>query len=112
MNSENEISFKDFQKVDIRIGEIIKVENFPEAQKPSYKVWVDFGDGNIKKSSAQIANYGKDELMHRQIIAVTNFGKKQIGKFMSEILILGVPSPSGVILLVPEKEVELGVRVY
>ena len=109
------ISFDDFLKVDIRVGRIISVEEYPEARKPSYKVRVDFGSEiGVKQSSAQLPKtYSKDELMGKQVICVVNFPPKQIGSFMSEVLILGVPGGNGgVILLQPEREVDLGVRLF
>ena len=98
--------------VEMKVGQIVNVEIFPEAQKPSYKIWVNFGNNLVRKTSTQLTNYSKSDLLGRQIIAVTNFPKKQIGKFMSEFLILGVLSPKGVILLKPDFDVELGVQMY
>lgn len=108
------ITYDDFQKVDIRVGKIISVEDYPEARKPSYKVKVDFGEIGMKQSSVQLpATYGKEELVGKQVIAVVNFPPKQIGKFMSEVLVLGVPDEKGgVILLQPEREVPLGGRMF
>ncbi len=108
------IQFDDFQKADIRVGKIVEVQEFSEAKKPSYKLTIDFGSFGIKKSSAQLcSNYKKDELVNVLVLAVTNFQPKQIGNFMSEVLVLGVPDGKGeCILLRPEREVELGVRVY
>jgi tRNA-binding protein len=108
------ITFDDFEKVEMRVGRIIKVEDFPEAKKPSYKLTVDFGEYGIKKSSAQITKlYSKEDLMNRQVIAVTNFPPKQIANFKSEVLILGIPDENGdVVLLKPDKEVELGVKAF
>ena len=86
-----EISWQDFEKIDIRTGTIISVSDFPEARNPSYKLEIDFGDLGIKNSSAQItALYQKEELVGKQILAVVNFPKKQIAKFLSECLVLGV----------------------
>jgi len=107
------ISYEDFEKVDIRIGKILKAEDFPEARKPAYKLTIDFGALGIKMSSAQITNYKKEELAGKQVIAVVNFPKKQIAGFMSEVLTLGVPDKEGkIILLRPDKDVELGARMF
>lgn len=107
-------SFEDFQKVEMRIGKIVDVMEFPEAKKPSYRLIVDFGKFGLKKSSAQLcSNYKKEELVGRLVVAVTNFQPKQIGNFMSEALVMGVPDNDGeCILLRPDKEPELGARVY
>lgn len=110
-----QITFEDFEKVDIRVGRIIEVEDFPEARKPSYKLTIDFGkEIGVKKSSAQITKlYNKKELMGREVIAVVNFPKKQIANFMSEALTLGVPDKDGnVVLLRPERDVKLGVKMF
>ena len=109
------LSFDDFLKVDIRVGTIVKAEPYPEARRPAYKVWVDFGEPiGVKKSSAQVtAHYALDELVGRQVAAVVNFPPKQIGKFMSEILVLGFPDAEGeVVLLTPERKVPDGGRMY
>ena len=85
----NTITFEDFAKVDVRVGTIIEVHDFPEARNPAYKLTIDFGALGIKKSSAQITTlYTKDELLNKQILAVVNFPTKQIGKYMSECLVL------------------------
>ena len=95
----NTISFEDFNKVDLRVGTIIEVHDFPEARQPAYKLTIDFGELGIKKSSAQITTlYKKEDLLQRQIVAVVNFPKKQIGKFMSECLVLGAVKENDVIL--------------
>ncbi len=110
-----EITFPDFLKVDIRVGRIVAAEPFPEARRPAYKLTVDFGaEIGQKRSSAQITkHYALDELVGRQVLAVVNFPRKQIGKFMSEVLVLGVPDEEGeVVLLAPSKEVPLGGRLY
>lgn len=109
------ITYDDFQKVDIRAGTIVKAEPFPEARRPAVKLWVDFGDPiGIRKSSAQITAYYQPEtLIGRQVVAVVNFPPRQIGKFMSEILVLGVPSADGeVVLLTPDQKVPDGGRLY
>lgn len=109
------ISFDDFLKVDIRVGRIVEAEPYPEARKPAFKLVIDFG-GEIgrKKSSAQITRYYAPEtLIGRQVLAVVNFPPRQIGKFMSEVLTLGVPDGTGeVVLLTPEQDVPLGGRLF
>ena len=100
------ISWNDFEKVEIRVGTVISVEDFPEARKPAYKITVDFGkEIGIKKSSAQVTDlYNRDELVGRQIIGVVNFPAKQIGPFQSEFLVTGFTRPDGaVVLAVPER---------
>ncbi len=111
----SEISFDDFLKVDIRVGEITRAEPYPEARKPAIKLWVDFGSElGEKKSSAQITkHYDVETLPGRKVMAVVNFPPRQIGKFMSEILVLGVPDEEGeVVLLKPDKDVPVGGRLY
>jgi len=108
-------TIEDFDKLDIRVGEIVEVKDFPEARKPSYKITVDFGEKiGIKKSSAQlVANYSKETLFNKKILAVVNFPPRQIGPFISEILILGVPDHDGeTILIHPEKNVPVGGKLY
>ena len=97
-------TFEDFEKLDIRIGQIIEVKEFPEAKKPAYKIWADFGeDIGIKQSSAQITDlYSVDKLLGRQILAVVNFPKRKIAGFSSEVLILGTYSKGGVVLIQPD----------
>lgn len=110
-----EISFDDFLKVDIRVGEITRAEPYPEARKPAIKLWVTFGDEiGEKKSSAQITkHYAPEDLPGKRVMAVVNFPPRQIGKFMSEVLVLGVPDDEGeVVLLVPDKDVPVGGRLY
>jgi len=111
----SEISFDDFLKVDIRVGEITRAEPYPEARKPSIKLWVDFGpEIGEKKSSAQItAHYTPDELPGKRVLAVVNFPPRQIGKFMSEVLVLGLPDADGeVVLITPDKDVPIGGRMF
>jgi len=107
------ISFEDFLKVDMRIGRIIRVEDFPEAQKPAYKLTIDFGKLGVKKSSAQITKrYTKEQLSGRQVVAVVNFPPKRIANFVSEVLVLGaVTKNNEVILLKPDTDVELGDKI-
>jgi tRNA-binding protein len=109
------ITYDDFAKVDIRVGKIIKVEDFPEARKPAYKIWIDFGvEIGTKVSSAQITkHYSKDDLIGRQIIGVVNFPTKQIGPFKSEVLTLGLADENGdVVIVSPTKEVPLGGKLF
>ncbi|MBT8418074.1 MAG: tRNA-binding protein [Silicimonas sp.] len=109
------LSFEDFLKVDIRVGEIVRAEPFPEARKPAFKLWVDFGaEIGERKSSAQITrHYTADSLPGRKVLAVVNFPPRQIGKFMSEVLVLGVPDGDDeVVLLSPDKDVPVGGRMY
>lgn len=111
---QNELSWNDFEKVAIHVGTILEVNDFPEAKKPAFQLIIDFGATiGIKKSSAQITKrYKKSDLLHRQIVAVINFPKKQIGKFMSECLVLGAVGNEGdVILLAPDAKVENGLRI-
>jgi tRNA-binding protein len=106
------ITFEDFTKVDLRVGTIIEVTDFPEARNPAYQLTIDFGELGIKKSSAQITTlYSKEALLNRQIVAVVNFPKKQIAKFMSECLVLGAVNNKDVILLNPEQAVANGSTV-
>ena len=105
----NTITFEDFTKVDLRVGTITEVNDFPEARNPAYQLTLDFGDLGIKKSSAQITTlYTKEDLINKQIVAIVNFPKKQIAKFMSECLILGAVNGEDVILLNPEQKVKNG----
>ncbi len=111
----SQITFDDFLKVDIRVGRIVDVQDFPEARKPAYKLWVDFGEEiGVKKSSAQVTkHYTPETLMGRQVAAVVNFPPRQIGKFMSEILVLGFPDgDDDVVLIGPSQEVPIGGRMY
>lgn len=109
------ISFDDFLKVDVRVGTVTRAEPFPEARKPAIKLWVDFGDAiGEKKTSAQITKYYEPEkLVGRQVAAVVNFPPRQIGKFMSEILVLGFPDAEGeVVLLSVDHPVPNGGRLF
>ena len=110
-----EIDFDEFLKVDIRVGTVVRAEAYPEARKPAIKLWVDFGDEiGVRKSSAQITkHYIPDELIGKQIMAVVNFPARQIGKFMSEILVLGLPGEDGEVVLVgPDQTVPIGGRMH
>lgn len=113
-NNSEKIEFADFLKVDVRAGTIVAVYDFPEARKASFKIDIDFGDLGIKHSSAQITHhYKKEELVGKQVIAVVNFPPKQIGKFFSEVLTLGLPDSVGhVVLLEPTVKVPNGSRLF
>jgi tRNA-binding protein len=114
MDDEDFIEYGVFEKIDIRIGKIVEVNDFPEAKKAAYKLRIDFGDIGIKQSSAQITSlYKKDDLLHKQVVAVVNFKPKKIAGFYSECLVLGV-SENGkdVILLTPDGLVKNGLKVY
>lgn len=109
------ISFDDFLKVDIRVGRITRAEPFPEARKPAYRLWIDFGpELGEKKSSAQITrHYTPEQLVGRQVLAVVNFPPRQIGPMKSEVLTLGIPDAEGeVVLIAPGHEVPLGGRLF
>ena len=111
----SEIGFDDFLKVDIRTGTVTRAEPYPEARKPAIKLWVDFGgDLGVKKSSAQItAHYTPEALIGKQVLAVVNFPPRQIGKFMSEILVLGLPDADGeIVLITPDQPVPDGGRMH
>ncbi len=103
-------SFEDFMKLDIRVGTIIKAEVNEKAKKPAYKLWIDLGpEIGIKKSSAQITEmYQLNELYHKQVLAVINFKPKQIADFISEVLVLGIYSKHGVVLITPDKKAQNG----
>lgn len=109
----NTISWEDFEKIDIRVGTILEVNDFPKARNPSYQLKLDFGELGIKKSSAQIVKlYEKEELIGKQIIAVVNFPPKQIANFISECLVLGIYNENNdVVLISPERKTENGCRV-
>ncbi|MBE8723592.1 tRNA-binding protein [Flavobacterium hungaricum] len=109
-----DLSWNEFERTDMRVGTIIEVNDFPEARKPAFQLTIDFGtEIGIRKSSAQITKrYQKEDLLNRQIVAVVNFPKKQIGKFMSECLVLGAVGEEGdVILLAPDFKIENGLRI-
>jgi tRNA-binding protein len=112
-NSNKWLEWQDFEKVDMRIGTILEVNDFPEARKPAYQLTIDFGtEIGIKKSSAQITKrYSKEDLKAKQIVAVVNFPKKQIGNFMSECLVLGSVNEDDIVLLTSDLKVENGLRI-
>lgn len=111
---KNEISWSTFEQVDIRVGTIIRAENFPEARKPAYKIWVDLGPLGVKKSSAQVTeHYSTSELQNKQVVCIVNFGEKQIGPFLSQVLISGFPDENGaVILTTVDKKVPNGAKLF
>ena len=107
--------FRDFQKLDIRVGKIVEVEDFPEAKNPSYKLKIDFGNEiGIKKSCAQLVkNYNKEDLKNKFVLGIINFPSRQIGPAISEVLTLGVPNQEDeCILIKPDKEIKLGAKLY
>ena len=109
------ITYADFEQVDIRVGRITRAEPFPEARKPAYKLWVDFGaEIGDKRSSAQITvHYTLEELVGRQVLAVVNFPPRQIGKVLSEVLVLGLPDADGqVVLIGPGQDVPIGGKLF
>ena len=107
------ISWQDFEKIDIRCGTVIEVNEFPNARKPSYQLTIDFGESGIKKSSAQVTHhYSKEALKDKQVVAVVNFPVKQIANFFSECLVLGVyDENNNVVLLQPDKQVSNGMKI-
>ncbi len=109
-----EIAFDDFLAVDMRVGRVTAVDEFPEARKPAWKLTIDFGDElGTKRSSAQITNYAREQLEGRLVVAVVNFPPRQIGPFMSEVLVLGASDSGGrIILLHPDTDVPLGARIH
>ena len=113
--SDPTVTFADFDRVDIRVGRIVRAEPFPEARKPAYKLTIDFGPAlGTRRSSAQLTQrYAREDLEGRLVVAVVNFPPRQIGPFMSEVLTLGVPDESGsVVLLSPDQDVPLGGRMF
>jgi tRNA-binding protein len=108
------IDIGQFQAVDMRVGRVVAVEDFPEARKPAWKLTIDFGpEIGVKRSSAQVTNYGREELEGRLVVAVVNFPPRQIGPVRSEVLVLGASDPEGrVILLAPDTDVPLGARIH
>ena len=111
---ENNLTWQEFERVAMHVGTIVEVNDFPEARKPAYQLTIDFGESiGIRKTSAQITKrYSNSDLLHRQIVAVINFPKKQIGKFMSECLVLGAVGEEGdVILLAPDFKIKNGLRI-
>jgi tRNA-binding protein len=106
-------NYADFEKVEIRVGRIMRAEPFPRARKPAYRLWIDFGPLGIKRSSAQITGlYTLEELAGRQVLAVTNFPPRQVADFISEVLVLGVVFENGDVALVkPDREAPLGARL-
>jgi tRNA-binding protein len=111
----DQISYDDFARVDIRAGRVVRAEPFPQARKPALKLWIDFGDGiGLRQSSAQItAHYAPETLIGRMVMAVVNFPPRQIGPFMSEVLVLGVSDASGnVVLVAPDQDVAPGARLH
>jgi tRNA-binding protein len=112
VSDDGQITFDQFAAVDIRVGRIVEVEDFPEARRPAWKLRVDLGpEIGVKRSSAQIRNYERDELEGRLVLAVVNFPPRQIGPVRSEVLVLGTYSEAGVLLLSPEPQAALGDRV-
>ena len=109
-----EASFDDFLRIDMRVGRVTRVEEFPEARKPAWKIWIDFGpEVGEKRASAQITNYSREELEGRLVVGVVNFPPRQIGPFVSEVLVLGATDEEGrVILLRPDAEVPVGRRIF
>ena len=109
-----EISFDQFLAVDMRVGLVVAVDDFPEARKPAWKLTIDFGEElGTRRSSAQITNYAREELEGRRVVAVVNFPPRQIGPFMSEVLVLGASDEEGrIILLRPDTDVPLGARIH
>jgi tRNA-binding protein len=109
-----EASIDDFLKIDMRVGRVSRVEEFPEARKPAWKIWIDFGpEVGEKRSSAQITNYSREHLEGRLVVGVVNFPPRRIGPFVSEVLVLGATDDEGrVILLHPDADVPLGGRIH
>ena len=109
------VSFDDFTKIDIRVGSVVEAMDFPEARKPALKLKIDFGDElGIKKSSAQINyHYTRNDLLGKSVLAVVNFSPRQIGKFMSEVLVLGLSDDNGnIVLITPDNNVPVGAKLH
>lgn len=108
-----QVTFDHFWEVDIRVGRVIEVLDFPKARKPAYKLRIDFGEHGVKRSSAQITRlYARDDLLGRLVVAVTNFPPKQVADFISEVLVLGVADENGdIVLLKPDQNVPLGMKI-
>jgi tRNA-binding protein len=107
-----EITWDDFEKVELRAGTVVRTEEFPEARKPSFKLWVDLGELGVKTSSAQITRlYGREELVGRQVLCVVNFKPKRVADFTSEVLTTGFVLEGGVVLAQPERNVPNGSRL-
>jgi tRNA-binding protein len=112
VTADGQVTFDDFAAIDIRVGRIVEVEDFPEARQPAWKLRVDFGpEIGVKRSSAQIKNYAREDLEDRLVLGVVNFPPRQIGPVRSEVLVLGTYSTDGVLLLSPEPQAALGDRV-
>ncbi|WP_454831071.1 tRNA-binding protein [Pseudoxanthomonas wuyuanensis] len=112
MDTEATLSWPDFEKVQLCAGTVIRVEAFPEARKPAWKLWVDFGPHGVRKTSAQVkALYSESELLGRQIVGVINFPTKQVGPFLSEFLLTGFPTEEGVVITTVERPVPNGARL-
>jgi len=109
---QSQIGLSDFQKVDIRVGRVERVEEFPKARKSAYKLWINFGELGVRQSSAQVTNYAKETLLNRLVVAVVNFPPRQIADFRSEVLVLGAPAEDGrIILLGLDEETPLGASI-
>lgn len=114
-NMADTINYDDFARLDIRVGTVVRSEDFPEARTPAFKIWIDFGPGiGEKKTSAQVTrHYSHEQLAGRQVAAVINFPPRQIGKFMSEVLVLGFPDADGnVVMIGPDHKVPNGGKLY
>ena len=114
MGDETTISYGDFERVEMRVGRIVRAEPFPEARRPAYRLWIEFGELGVKRSSAQITDrYQPADLVGRRVVAVTNFPPKRIAGFESEVLVLGAPADDGaVVLIAPDSAVPDGARIF